>query len=225
MPKALENIRRIRSSKYLVLNDIADVLDETVDLFESIGREKFRCLVEGQDIRAIEGTVIPQEPARCWQIAERKSKNVYALRYKDIVVGLVRPERRNIGLLLSKRNDIVGSPDGVATIRIKPGMSEQYPVEWLFSALRSEACRLQFWTESGGTSYGKLTRDHIRNLLLPVPTTKVRRVIKEKVETWARHTEEGLKLWDTIGTPEDRKPILNSPIFGLGSDVGNSEAS
>jgi hypothetical protein len=119
-------------------------------------------------IRAIEGTVIPQEPDRCWRIAERKSKNVYTLKHRDIVVGLVRPERRNIGILLSKRKDIVGSPDGIAVVRVKGEKISDYPTEWLFATLRSEACRLQFWTESGGTSYGKLTHDQIRDVLLPM---------------------------------------------------------
>jgi len=33
--------------------------------------------------------------------------------------------------------------------------------------LRSEQVRIQAWTEAGGTSYGKLDSDDIRNLLLP----------------------------------------------------------
>jgi type I restriction enzyme M protein len=36
-----------------------------------------------------------------------------------IVVGLVRPERRNIGLLLDDSIDIVGAPDGIAVVRVK----------------------------------------------------------------------------------------------------------
>ena len=37
---------------------------------------------------------------------------------------------------------------------------ESYPIEWIFHVLRTEETRIQFWTESGGTSYGKLTVDH-----------------------------------------------------------------
>lgn len=35
-------------------------------------------------------------------------------------MGLVRPERRNIGLLLVDGTDIVGAPDGIAVVRVKP---------------------------------------------------------------------------------------------------------
>ncbi len=218
MPQALENIRSIRSGTHLSLGEIADVIEDTTDLLDEIGAEKFRRLVEGQNIRAIEGTVMPQEPSRCWSIARRKSKSVFILRHRDIIIGLVRPERRNIGMLLANGNDIVATPDGVAIVRVKPSFLKDYPQGWLFSVLRSEACRLQFWTESGGTSYGKLSRDQIRSVLLPIPGRSTRIKINKAVENWAVHAETSLDMWSAVGTSADRKPILNSPLFGLETD-------
>lgn len=171
-------------------------------------------LVEGQDIRAVEGLVIAQEPARGWKIAERKGNSVFRLQHGDIIVGLVRPERRNVGLLISNGDDIVGSPDGIAVIRLRPGVAQKYSHEWLFAKLRSEEVRLQFWTDSGGTSYGKLSDEHILNVLLST-TDSAKQTDAAKVKTWFGHHNAAIRTWATVGTAADRKPILNSPIFGL----------
>jgi type I restriction enzyme M protein len=170
------------------------------------------------DIRANEGVVIPQFPARHWQIADKKGPMVYRLHKNDIIIGLVRPERRNIGLLLHSGDDIVGSPDGIAVVRVKKKYSKQYPQEWLFAELRSERSRLQLWTESGGTSYGKLTSTHIESLLIAVPEEEEVKAIRTRVQSWANSFSDAFEHWNTIGLPEDRRPIINSAIIGLDSD-------
>lgn len=218
MPKALRNLRTITTGNHVRLGDVAEVIEETIDIITDVGSSKYLRLVEGQGIRAIEGTVIPHEPQRCWMIAARKSRNLYRLKYRDVIVGLVRPERRNIGLLLTSGDDLVGSPDGIAVIRPQDATESLYPAEWIFSSLRSEACRLQLWTESGGTSYGKLTAGHIQNVLLPIPPEGEREAICEKMKKWAKHTEQALQEWGAVGSEADRKPIMNSPVFGLESD-------
>ncbi|MBI2818262.1 MAG: N-6 DNA methylase [Acidobacteria bacterium] len=214
MPKALANVRTIQGKTHVRLGDIADVEQGTMDILKGNTGKLWR-LVEGLDIRAVEGLVVPEHPARAWQIAERKSRMLFHLLQGDIIVGLVRPERRNIGVLLIAGNDVVGAPDGIAVVRTKPENDKKYPQEWLLSALRSEACRLQFWTESGGTSYGKLTNDNILDVLIPVPSEAKRQAMAEKVKIWAQTTRLALTAWDTIGAPADRFPVVNSPSFGL----------
>ena len=114
VPRALENIRRLKAEGAVPLSEIAEVLENKVDLLTDIGSSEFRRVVEGQDIRAIEGLVVPHYSERCWEITDRKQRKMYQLRDRDIIVGLVRPERRNIGILLDHGNDVVGSPDGLA---------------------------------------------------------------------------------------------------------------
>jgi type I restriction enzyme M protein len=147
--------------------------------------------------------VIPGYPSHVWQIAERKSRFLYVLQNDAIVVGLVRPERRNIGLLLDDSIDIVGAPDGIAVVRVKLDYKRDYPQKWRFAALRSEACRLQFWTESGGTSYGKLTADNILNLLISTPARIVRVAVAHKVRIWAQAVRAAISAWKAICSPED----------------------
>jgi type I restriction enzyme M protein len=218
VPRALENIRTLKAEGAVSLSEIADVLDEKIDLLTDIGASEFRRVVEGQDIRAIEGLVIPHFSERCWAIAERKQRKVYRLRNRDIVVGLVRPERRNVGILLDDGDDVVGSPDGLAVVRIRAGLEEEYPTAWLFAVLRSEQVRLQFWTESGGTSYGKLDDDRIRNVLIPLSTLEERCSVAGKVEVWIETAKEYSDAWSQIGIDGDRRPILNSPLIGLFDD-------
>ena len=217
-PRALENICALRSAGAITLDEIAEVVGDTVDLIDDIGADEFRRVVEGQDIRAIEGTVVPHFPERCWSIAERKKRKCYGLLQGDLIVGLVRPERRNIGILLESGDDIVGSPDGLSVVRVKPDMSEDYPTEWLFAVLRSEQVRLQLWTESGGTSYGKLDNDHIRQVLIPTATLKDRKLIADSVRSWISSVQVNIAAWSHIGTNDDRLPILNSPLTGLFDD-------
>jgi type I restriction enzyme M protein len=100
-------------------------------------------------------------------------------------------------------------------VRVKPEYQEQYPQEWLFAALRSEACRLQFWTESGGTSYGKLTFDNVRDVMVPTPGAGQRKSIAQAVKEWFQTVESAARVWSNIGSPEDRFPVVNSPSFGL----------
>lgn len=167
------------------------------------------------DIRATEGVVVPQYPCRAWKIMERKGSKMFSLRNRDIIIGLVRPERRNIGILIGNGDDILGSPDGISVVRIKEEYANQFPQEWLFFALRSEQCRIQFWTESGGTSYGKLNRDHILNVILPIPSDTEIKEIAAKIERWFANISSASNLWNIIGTEDDRRPIRNSPILGL----------
>ena len=215
MPLALANIKTIKGKTHKRLDEIADVLQEKINILE-IGESGQRWrLVEGQAIRAVEGIVVPSHPAHAWQIAERKAKLLYKVRRGDIIVGLVRPERRNIGLLLESGEDLVGAPDGIVVVRVKEEFADQYPQEWLFTALRSEACRLQLWTESGGTSYGKLTNDNVNELLLPVPSRERRKGIAAKVKEWFQTVQSAADRWNSIGSPADRFPVVNSPSFGL----------
>lgn len=218
VPRALENIRGLKAQGAVPLSQIAEVVEEKIDLLQDVGASEFRRVVEGQDIRAIEGIVIPHFSERCWSIAERKQNKVYRLRYKDIIVGLVRPERRNVGVLLDKGDEVVGSPDGLAVVRVLPHLAKEYPTEWLFSVLRSEQVRLQFWTESGGTSYGKLVADHIRNVLIPISTIKERKLVAKKVGAWITSAKKYSDVWSRIGFEGDRRPILNSPLTGLFDD-------
>ena len=222
MPGALRNLRRIEARRYAFLGYIAEVVVDTIDISLPKARGKLRRLAEGQSIRAVEGTVIPGEAQRSWQIAHRKAADVYQLQDLDIIVGLVRPERRNIGLLVDDGRgltDVVGSPDGIAVVRADEEFAEKYPIGWLFEALRSEQCRLQLWTESGGTSYGKLTLDHIRNVQVPIPSARQRLASNERVIEWSQRICEALKTWHRVGRPADRVAIINSAIVGLESDA------
>lgn len=223
MPKALQNMRLVQEGTHVRLGDIAEIVDEQFDITEE-GTAKLWRLVQGTSIRAIEGLVIPDHPARAWQIAERKAKMQFRLVAGDIVVGLVRPERRNVGILLAEDGDVIGSPDGIAVVRVRASKAKDYPQEWLFAALRSETSRIQFWTESGGTSYGKLTPAHIHNLLLPVPRPADRKRTATSVQEWAKATVTALSAWNSIGTPADRFPVINSPSFGLVELTPGSEA-
>ena len=217
VPRALENVRKLKTEGAVQLGEIAEVLDERIDLLQD-GPDKFRRVVEGQDIRAIEGMVVPQFPERCWAIAERKHRKVYSLHYKDIIVGLVRPERRNVGILLDEGEDVVGSPDGLAVVRIQASLEKQYPTAWLFAVLRSEQARIQFWTESGGTSYGKLDSNQIMDVWLSISTYKERWFTAKRVEDWIVIAKEYADAWSQIGPATDRRPILNSPLIGLFED-------
>ena len=222
MAPALQNVRTIRAGSYQALSDIADVLTTKFDIMGTDEPDKLWRVVAGLDIRAVEGFVTPSAPVRAWQIAEQKNRNIFIMKDGDIVIGLVRPERRNIGLLLAPHEDIAGMTDGIAVIRVKPSMKKSYPQEWLFSALRSEACRLQFWTESGGTSYGKLSDDHIENILIPIPEAKDRVEIAKKVTAWATAVKVENSKWEDIWSESDRRPIVNSSGFGL-IEVGDED--
>lgn len=217
-PTALRNVRSLKAAKAIRLGDVADVLRITLDLNTDVGSDELRRAVEGQDIRAIEGIVVPQFPERCWSIVERKQAKVYELAKYDVIVGLVRPERRNVGMLLDDGDDIVGSPDGLAVVRPKPDKAKDYPAEWLFSALRSEPSRLQLWTEAGGTSYGKLTAEQIEDILIDPSDPETRKATVAKVRKWIGSVQGMLDVWNGIGTEADRRPILNSPLTGLFDD-------
>jgi len=214
MPKALQNIRDIKARKHAVLSDIADVLQTKIDVLSG-GLAKLWRPVAGLDIRAVEGIVTPSHPTRAWRIADEKDRKVFLLQDQDIVVGLVRPERRNVGLLLSSEPDIVGIPDGIAVIRVKPECKDDYPQEWLFATLRSEHCRLQFWTAAGGTSYGKLTEANIEQVFVPLPSPAEITEIAGRVRKWAKTVRDSFQEWVALGSDADRKPIINSSGFGL----------
>ena len=223
VPRALENMRNLRGQNAVPLSQIAEVLEDKIDLLDDVGASEYRRVVEGQDIRAIEGLVVPHFPERCWSIANRKQRKVFQLRSHDVIVGLVRPERRNVGFLLDERGDVVGSPDGLAVVRVGPDMQKEFPTEWLFSVLRSEQVRLQLWTESGGTSYGKLDAERIRNILIPLSTVEKRTQIASRVSEWIVSAREYSDAWSQIGIDGDRRPILNSPLTGLFDDDEGEE--
>lgn len=213
VPRALDIVRSIEEGEHVRLGDIAEVVTEKVNLNE-IGPAALRRTVEGQSIRAVEGIVTPGFPERCWSIAQRKSPMVYALQHGDVIVGLVRPERRNVGVLLDRGDDMVGTPDGIAVVRVREQYLADYPQEWLFTVLRSEELRIQAWIASGGTSYGKLDDDDIRNLLLPSDPAFV---LSSSVAArkWMDAVEVMYEVWTNVGDDPDRRPILNSPLTGL----------
>ena len=128
---------------------------------------------------------------------------------------MVRPERRNIGIVIDESENLVGAPDGIAVIRLKNGLSKPYSQEWLYSVLRSESSRLQFWTESGGTSYGKLNDDNIRTVILPDPLGDELVKTTSEVSDWISKSKRSLSAWEKIWDQDDKYSILNSPIFGL----------
>lgn len=212
-PKALINKKLVSSGNPVRLGDIAEIVTDTIDLSEYVS-EEFR-LVEGTDIRAIEGIVSPQFPQKGWEVMEKKSKNAFRIRKHDIIIGLVRPERRNIGICLDDGPNIIGTPDGIAVVRIKEQLKEQFPLGWVFQKLRSEESRIQFWTESGGTSYGKLTNEHISNVIIRNESKQEIDTINKTVNEWLDAYSKIFSLWESIGTVRDRTPIINSPIFGL----------
>ena len=190
VPGALDNIKTLKAEGAVPLSEVAEILEEKIDLLKDVGPSEFKRVVEGQDIRAVEGLVVPHFSEYCWAIAERKQRKMYRLLDRDIIVGLVRPERRNIGILLDQGSDVVGSPDGLAVVRVRDGKESEYPTGWLFSVLRSEQVRLQLWTESGGTSYGKLDIDQVRNVLIPLSTIDYRWTVAQKVERWINSAKE-----------------------------------
>ena len=212
VPRALQIVYSIQNVEHERLGDIAEVVENTVDL--SADPSAFRRPVEGQHIRAVEGIVSPGFPERCWSILKRKARYAYRMQHRDIVVGLVRPERRNVGVLLEPGDDIVGMKDALAVVRIRPEYADDYPQEWLFTVLRSEEVRIQFWTESGGTSYGKLTLDQIRNIVLPTEGAS-RLSSAVCARKWMDAVEAMHESWINVGTEDDRRPIVNSPLTGL----------
>lgn len=213
--RALVNINTIIKSKYKKLHEIADVITDFTDFQSIMNTDDTMYLIEGQDIRAVEGYVVLKDKEMRWQIENRKTSRGYKVNYKDIVVGLVRPERRNIGLYLNSEPNVFASPDGVALIRQKESLKNEYPIEWVFQTLRTEKCRLQFWTESGGTSYGKLSIDQIKNVLIPIPSDEEMKSIKKTVDSWSETIASATRLFNNIWETSDKVAILNSPIIGL----------
>ena len=217
--RAIKNIEKLLSSPHVKLGDIAEISTEIVDLSLAENRNKEFKLILGQDIRAVEGLVMPQFPKKGWEISEEKTQKCFKIRDNDIVIGLVRPERRNIGIVIDEAENLVGAPDGIAVVRIKSDLRKPYSQEWLYSVLRSEYSRLQFWTESGGTSYGKLNDENIRNVVLPDSEEKDLIEKKDLIADWISKSKMALSAWDSMWNKSDKYPILNSPIFGLEPEV------
>ncbi|WP_153041585.1 N-6 DNA methylase [Pseudovibrio sp. Ad26] len=216
--KALSNIKNIKSGDYVRLGDFADVLDSTVEFGESLSVSDSMTLIEGQDIRAVEGVVVFRDQEKRWQVEVRKTSKGYPVVKRDIIVGLVRPERRNIGFICQEGLNIFASPDGVAVIRERSDLYADFPIEWIYHALRTEACRIQFWTESGGTSYGKLNLEHIRSVLLPKPAQDEIAQIAHQVKAWSEAVADSSMRFEKLWASHDRVAILNSPLIGLEAD-------
>ena len=216
--KALSNLRSIKSGQYARLDEIAHVIDYTQIYSESgFVKSNLIHLVEGQDIRAGEGIVVLRDEEKCWQVEVRKTSKAYPVKNRDIIIGLVRPERRNIGFFTHIKDNVFASPDGVAIVREREDLKEQYPIEWVFQVLRTERCRLQFWTESGGTSYGKLSLDQIKSVLIPVPSPREVERIASYVMEWSSSVAEASYRFHQVWDSNDKVIILNSPITGLES--------
>ena len=60
VPRALGNIKSLKAEGAVPLSEVAEILDEKIDLLTDIGSGEFRRVVEGQDIRAVEGLVVAQ---------------------------------------------------------------------------------------------------------------------------------------------------------------------
>lgn len=196
------------------LGDVAEVVETTIKVGATNNQSKMYRAIEGTSIRAVEGLVSPGFPERAWLVAQRKAASCYEVKQYDIVVGLVRPERRNVGIVLDDGDDLIAIKDGVAVVRIKESAKSKYSQEWLFAALRSEETRIQLWTSSGGTSYGKLTLEQIRDVQLRIDGSPVNEVTKA-VKSWIETQVKAKNAWERIGTADDRRPILNSPLIGL----------
>ena len=209
---ALVNLNSILIRPHKQLYEIAEVLTDTTSFEDIVRADEQIFLVEGQDIRALEGTVILKASEKRWQVEVRKTDKGYHLQHKDIIIGLVRPERRNIGLYLDSKSNVFGSPDGIAVVR---QTDSRYPIEWIFQVLRTEQTRIQFWTESGGTSYGKLTTEQIKNVFVPIPSESEIKAITQKVQKWATAQQSVQNTFNEIWDEEDKRAILNSPIIGL----------
>ena len=209
---ALVNLNSILIRPHKQLYEIAEVLTDTTSFADIVRADEQIFLVEGQDIRALEGTVILKASEERWQVEVRKTDKGYHLQHKDIIIGLVRPERRNIGLYLDSKSNVFGSPDGIAVVR---QTDSRYPIEWIFQVLRTEQTRIQFWTESGGTSYGKLTTEQIKNVFVPIPSESEIKAITQKVQKWATAQQSVQNTFNEIWDEEDKRAILNSPIIGL----------
>lgn len=209
---ALMNLNSILTNPHKQLYEIADILTDTTNFADVVHADEQIYLVEGQDIRALEGTVVLKASEKRWQAEVRKTDKGYHLQKKDIIIGLVRPERRNIGLYLDDKSNVFGSPDGIAVVRQK---DPKYPIEWIFQVLRTEQTRIQFWTESGGTSYGKLTIDQIKNVFLSIPSESEIKAITQKVQNWVTSQQAVQNNFNEIWREEDKRAILNSPITGL----------
>ncbi len=209
---ALVNLNSILIRPHKQLYEIAEVLTDATSFADIVRADEQIFLVEGQDIRALEGTVILKASEKRWQVEVRKTDKGYHLQHKDIIIGLVRPERRNIGLYLDSKSNVFGSPDGIAVVR---QMDSRYPIEWIFQVLRTEQTRIQFWTESGGTSYGKLTTEQIKNVFVPIPSESEIKAITQKVQKWATAQQSVQNTFNEIWDEEDKRAILNSPIIGL----------
>ena len=180
-------------------------------------------VVEGQDIRAVEGVVVLRNQEKLWQVEVRKTSKGYPVELRDIVVGLVRPERRNIGFMSQSGTNVFASSDGVAIVREKSELAKEYPIEWIFHVLRTEACRIQFWTESGGTSYGKLNLEQIRSVLLPKPSADEIARIAGEVRLWSKSVASSSSMFENLWVSNDRVAILNSPLIGLEADQSGDE--
>ncbi len=217
--KALANIKSITSGNFARLADIADVVDETVDLHATFEPSDTLHLVEGQDIRAVEGVVALKDAEKRWRVEHRKTSKAYKVNQRDVVMGLVRPERRNIGFFAHHGiTNVYASPDGVALVREREDKKDKFPIEWVFQALRTERCRIQFWTESGGTSYGKLSLVQIKNVLVPIPTQAEIDEIALAVRNWSDSVSQATKRFHEIWDSHDKVVILNSPVIGLEGD-------
>ncbi|MDO4665438.1 MAG: N-6 DNA methylase [Actinomycetaceae bacterium] len=218
VPRAVQLMHSLDSDPKVVrLGDIAKVITTSVRVSDEKNKSEFFRPIEGQNIRAVEGIVSPGDPERGWHIAQRKASTCYPIKQYDIMVGLVRPERRNVGLVLDGDDNLVGIKDGVAVVR---ATNKKYPAGWLFYALRREETRIQMWINAGGTSYGKLSIGQIEDLKLRVDDDIDS--INKNVMAWVKAQNEALKAWQNIGTPEDRKPILNSPLIGLIENADDS---
>jgi type I restriction enzyme M protein len=216
--RALSNINTLKHQKHVRLGEIAMLVDEAVVLRDRHAAGDKLYFIEGQDIRAIEGVVALRDRERRWEIEVRKAHKAYEVLPNDIILGLVRPERRNIGLFFQKEEFVYASTDGVAIIRGKPELEELFPIEWIFKMLRTESTRLQLWTESGGTSYGKLTADHINNVLLRFPPCGEAAKAKQSISQWSGTLMDAAEKFNSIWDAEDKVAILNSPIIGLEID-------
>lgn len=73
---ALENKQKLFAGPHVKLGEIADIVTDLFDVMSGDGPTQLWRLVEGMDIRANEGVVIPQYPARHWQGGRKKRRGI-----------------------------------------------------------------------------------------------------------------------------------------------------
>ena len=213
VPRALGILRSVQEREHVRLGDIAEVVEDTVDLISDIGASEFRRPVEGQNIRAVEGIVSPQFGERCW--SSPSARTTASTSYGTTTSSSVWCAR-NVAMSACCLNGETTSSESVMH-----SPSFEYGRTKPTSIRRngySERCAPKKQESSSGPSrrylYGKLGLDQIRNVLLPSSAAS-RLADAVATRKWMDAVESMHEFWIHVGDESDRRPILNSPLIGL----------